>query len=281
VNYQRIHYYLVFCDFMHFTNAAKILGISQPALAKSIGLLEEELGTRLVRREGKHTHLTAHGNAAREIYSELMDQVYRIEEKIQKALYPKQEQVRLAINATLNFTLIASFLASYLDAHPKTVIDIVDCNSNDSEDLLLTGKVDCLITADSTILEKKVECIPLYEENLTLANASDFLDNSVSHGVSNELSVSEHLTQHVYSVNNETLTPVISCSQQLWVQQLIKNNVGYGVISEHSDVIDNIRVYGNDSTVRTQTVSAAIPVGRNDSTVITGFIECLKEHSWV
>lgn len=54
---KRVRHFLALSETLNFTAAAAVLGISQPALSKSVRKLEEELGGALLRREGKRTHL--------------------------------------------------------------------------------------------------------------------------------------------------------------------------------------------------------------------------------
>ncbi|QXH74809.1 LysR family transcriptional regulator [Pseudomonas atacamensis] len=63
---RRLRQFLVLVENAHFGRAAKELGISQPALSKSIQLLEEELGVKLFDRGNEGVALTAFGQLLRE-----------------------------------------------------------------------------------------------------------------------------------------------------------------------------------------------------------------------
>jgi DNA-binding transcriptional LysR family regulator len=62
----RLRQFLALIEHAHFGRAAKILGISQPALSKSIQLLERELGVTLFDRRTDGVALTAFGHLLRE-----------------------------------------------------------------------------------------------------------------------------------------------------------------------------------------------------------------------
>jgi DNA-binding transcriptional LysR family regulator len=47
----QIGYFLVLCDELHFTRAAKRCGVAQPSLTKAIKTLEKEFGGTLFHRE--------------------------------------------------------------------------------------------------------------------------------------------------------------------------------------------------------------------------------------
>ncbi|MHC8365581.1 LysR family transcriptional regulator [Pseudomonas sp. ZT5P21] len=63
---RRLRQFLVLIEHAHFGRAAKALGVSQPALSKSIQLLEQELGVTLFDRRTEGVVLTAFGHALRE-----------------------------------------------------------------------------------------------------------------------------------------------------------------------------------------------------------------------
>jgi len=284
MNFQRINYFLTFCESMHFTNAAKELSISQPALAKAIGILEDEMGTRLVRREGRNTHLTQQGIYARKILAAMMAQVNKAGAEIEKAFANVSSQVRLAVGSSLSFTPIASFLAAYNDAHPSVHITIIDCESDQCADLLLKGKVDCLIVAQCDEINKKAECIKLYEECIVFTVPDQDMEKSNNQhlisAASDKLDEVESVTKHIYSVNSRYVEPIVSCSQLLWTQQLIKAGVGIGVVPNRTDLIKGVVIFENQDAVQRRVVSAAIPVGRSENETVARFHSMLREFVW-
>lgn len=62
----RLRQFLALIEHAHFGRAAKALGVSQPALSKSIQLLERELGVTLFDRRSDGVALTAFGQLLRE-----------------------------------------------------------------------------------------------------------------------------------------------------------------------------------------------------------------------
>ena len=56
-----VEYFAVVAENGHLGRAAEALGISQPALSKSLGRLEAVIGAKLVRRTSKGVELTAEG----------------------------------------------------------------------------------------------------------------------------------------------------------------------------------------------------------------------------
>lgn len=75
VSFQQIHYFLVMAEVLNFTEAAKSLYISQPALSKQIRILEQELGLSLFMRNNQSVSLTPSGQS---LFKEWQD----LEEKL-------------------------------------------------------------------------------------------------------------------------------------------------------------------------------------------------------
>ena len=58
---RHLRYFCVLAEQLHFTKAALLLHVAQPALSHQIKQLEEELGTQLVERSNRRVRLTAAG----------------------------------------------------------------------------------------------------------------------------------------------------------------------------------------------------------------------------
>src|SRR5215475_2163415 len=58
---RHLRYFCVLAEQLHFTKAAVLLNVAQPALSRQIKELEEELGTQLVERTNRRVRLTAAG----------------------------------------------------------------------------------------------------------------------------------------------------------------------------------------------------------------------------
>jgi len=284
INLSRIEYFLVFCDSMQFTSAARTLGISQPALTKAINKLESDMGTRLIRREGKHTHLTKHGKEIQAKLSFLMEHVNGVENDISKIVDRKEEVLRLAVARSMDFYKIAKFLGEFYTVNPNAHIDIVDCQNNQCWELLHSGEVEILFSFECEEIKHRCQCIELYEEFLGVTNTEI---KDASKAVLTELAENNSITADsddlgtkIFDTNNQTNSCLINCTQQLWVQQLIKAGVGVGISAIRSETIEGINITSNNQLNQTRQVSAAIPAGRNDSEIFDRFVDFLKKYNW-
>ena len=111
ISFQQIDYFLTVAEILNFTDAAKLLYISQPALSKQIHVLEKELGFPLFIRTRRHVALTPEGAS---LYREWNDLSKNLETSIYNAkIISNQASGRLAIGCTDTF--------DYGDILPKTI----------------------------------------------------------------------------------------------------------------------------------------------------------------
>lgn len=71
ISFQQIDYFLTVAETLNFTDASRLLYISQPALSKQINVLEKELGFPLFVRNRRHVALTPEGLSLYRDWSEL------------------------------------------------------------------------------------------------------------------------------------------------------------------------------------------------------------------
>jgi len=74
ISFQQIDYFLTVAEVLNFTDAAKLLYISQPALSKQISVLEKELGFQLFVRNRHHVALTSEGASLYQDWNNLSKQ---------------------------------------------------------------------------------------------------------------------------------------------------------------------------------------------------------------
>lgn len=283
MNLLRIQYFLQLCETLHFTEAARTLNISQPALTKAIGQLENELGTRLIRREGKHTHLTHHGDAARRKYTDLMRLVSVVEKDVKNIVNGEDEKIKIAVSQTLDFSMLAQFLVQFHTKHPNVYMDVIGCNPLECEELLISGSVDIVFTNDCQALYDRLICIELYENNLIIMSSNNtyevstqFLDNHSQ--PDGHTSATAHPTK-IFS-HTEDSRCIAHCSQLLWTQQLIDAGLGFGLLPACGVTTNDENTSTKETVVGKQTIYAAIPVGRSDESSFNQFVKLLKKHDW-
>src|SRR5262249_52029974 len=75
---RRLRYFCVLAEQLHFTKAALLLSVAQPALSHQIKPLEEELGAQLVERSNRRLRLTAAGEVFRDRAARILEQLDQV-----------------------------------------------------------------------------------------------------------------------------------------------------------------------------------------------------------
>jgi DNA-binding transcriptional LysR family regulator len=103
-----------------FTTAAEILNTSQPALSRSIQLLEDRLGVKLFYRHTRGLTLTAQGELLLPIVGKFLGELEAVSEK----LYEEEKEPKGPLRVGASEGLINFFLLSYIPGFLKLYPDV-------------------------------------------------------------------------------------------------------------------------------------------------------------
>lgn len=179
---QNLNYYYIFyiCAVEgKISKAAEKLYISQPAVSKTIGILESQLGVKLFIRSQKGVTLTSEG---RQLYSKLetaFSSIEQAEEAIIKQKRSGAGRLKLAASASLCRYMLTPILEKYIELYPNVRISIDCCSTAQVLKLVEEDKADAglIATADGKV---KHEFIPLGElEDIFVAKPS-YIENLCS-----------------------------------------------------------------------------------------------------
>jgi DNA-binding transcriptional LysR family regulator len=140
-----------------FSAAARLLGIGQPAVSKTIAQLEERLGVRLLLRSTRGLTPTEAGQAYYEHAKRAIDQANEADFAAKGAASRLSGRLRVSAAVTFARLHIVPQLPLFLDANPELNIDIILDDGN--VDLLERG-IDVALRMgalnDSTMTARKI-----------------------------------------------------------------------------------------------------------------------------
>lgn len=129
-----------------FTEAARILGISQSAVSRAVASVEESLGKNLVRRTTRVVKLTRSGETftrrAVKILAELdtaTDAVSRPEDMIERRL-------SVACSVSVANAYMPALLTAFKETHPGVVVELLECLHDEIENSVAAGRSELGIT---------------------------------------------------------------------------------------------------------------------------------------
>ncbi len=130
------------------SKAAKALFVSQPAVTKSIQMLENELEIKLFVRNPKGVSLTREGEVLYTYVKEAFEQLELGEKRIEELKGRTYGSVRIGISHILCKFFFMPHLRSFHEHYPKLKIEIVNRTSLETLELLDNGKIDCAIISE-------------------------------------------------------------------------------------------------------------------------------------
>ena len=163
----------------NISRAAKELYISQPAISKAIGKLEESLGTRLFLRNSRGVQLTPEGNVLFQHVAAAFDSLSRGEKELKRIHDFHIGQLKIGVSNTLCKYVLLPYLKSFVEKYPHVNITIESQSTAHTLEMLEARKIDIGLVAEprarrglnfTPVMEihDGFVCTPAYMENLTL-----------------------------------------------------------------------------------------------------------------
>lgn len=184
----------IFCSVMEtgsVSDAARLLGVSQPAVSKALRLMQHETGLVLFRRVGSSLHPSSEAD---QIYARargLLADIDRLGEYVTELRDLHAGRLRVATLATLGTTFIPGAVSRLRERRPQVEVEVQALPSRQVVDLLVRNEVDvgvfhepaddpkvrteeicetelvCVLPRDHPLAERKhIEAADLAGENL-------------------------------------------------------------------------------------------------------------------
>jgi DNA-binding transcriptional LysR family regulator len=155
-----------------FTQAARDLFLTQPAVSQQIQLLEHAMGVRLFDRSGKKTRLTSEG----EILLSHTIRLFQLYEEIEMLFGQLQSlekgKITIGSTAVLGTYILPRIIGRYSKKYPGIEIDLRMGNSQKVQNWLLEGSVD-LGFAGKLHSHSRLENIVVHREMLLMVCSGD------------------------------------------------------------------------------------------------------------
>ncbi|AGL15457.1 LysR family transcriptional regulator [Actinoplanes sp. N902-109] len=173
VQLQQIRYFLMVEETRHFTQAADILGISQPTLSKQIHSLEATLGAPLFERVRNAMTLTAAGETLLPIARRMVADADAARDAVQEIVGLRRGRVRVGATPSLCSSLVPPVLRRFRAEHPDVELVVNEGSSQDMIAHLLARDLDlALIVQAAQGVDPALHTAPLLRESLVVASVA-------------------------------------------------------------------------------------------------------------
>jgi DNA-binding transcriptional LysR family regulator len=144
---RQLRYFLAVAEQLHFTRAAELLHMAQPALSQQIALLEDEIGVKLLERTNRRVELTPAGHAFRIKAQSALDQAYEAADDAKKVDLGQGGNVTIGFISTAALVILPRLLVRFCERVPAATFEIRAMDPGAQIEAMQQGKIDLGLTS--------------------------------------------------------------------------------------------------------------------------------------
>ena len=160
----------------NISKAAKELYISQPAISKAIGKLEDSLGLSLFTRSSRGVQLTSEGEILFEHAREAFEALERGEQELRRIQEFDIGHLRIGVSNTLCKYILLPYLKTFIDQYPHMKVTIESQSTVQTLNRLEQQKIDLGLVAEPS-LRKDLSFIPVMDIQNIFVSTRAYLEN--------------------------------------------------------------------------------------------------------
>ena len=168
-----IEYFAVVAEHRHVGRAAEALGLSQPALSRSLRRLEQSLDTKLVTRTPKGVELTVVGAAFLSHVQPLRLSLDDIEHEVEDLTKGRAGNLRVGANSHATEHLLPATIGTLLKAAPKVNLKVTVGPTAALVAALRSAQVDLIITGIVAPTEQDLVQVHLWDDDYYVYASAD------------------------------------------------------------------------------------------------------------
>jgi LysR family nitrogen assimilation transcriptional regulator len=148
MNVKQLEYFLAVVRANGFSKAAAILGLTQPALSRQVARLEEELGVRLLARNGRGAELTDAGQALVVHAGAIIERIEQARADMAQRQHSPRGRVTVGLPPRVAGTITTDLVMAFREKFPEASISIAEALSIPLREWLTSGRIDMAILFD-------------------------------------------------------------------------------------------------------------------------------------
>ena len=246
----QIRYYLALAQSLNFTEAARQTSVAQPSLTRAIQRLEEELGGRLVHRDGKDSRLTALGRDVQAEFIRIQASLDRVRSLADASVAGQASRLVIGVPSTIAPGATAAFWRHVLVQLPLLDLHFSEIRPADAEAALLSGARDLCLLTDPPGPNPKLKVQPLFREVLQLGVGADHPLAARARIAPQDLSEQVYidrlhcefrtlLIRH-FMDRDIVMRPRFTSEREDWVQQMVAGGAGVCMLPQRSVIVPGV-----------------------------------------
>lgn len=125
LDWEKLRLFETVADAGSFTEAARRLHMSQPALSRQVQALEDALGAKLFHRHARGLAMTHEGEQLHTATHDMSELLERSRQRIEASRAKPSGEIRLTTTVSFGSTWLARQLGDFLDAYPEITVSLI------------------------------------------------------------------------------------------------------------------------------------------------------------
>jgi DNA-binding transcriptional LysR family regulator len=168
-----IEYFAVVAEHAHLGRAAAALGLSQPALSKSLRRLESALQAKLVKRTPKGVELTLEGSTLLTRVSELRVSLQNVAREITEVSEGRVGRLRIGAGLAISEQFLSAAFATLLERSPRSSLHVTLSDNDLMVPALLNGELDLIVNYHPPRLPEGLVFEPLFSDRYVISASAN------------------------------------------------------------------------------------------------------------
>jgi DNA-binding transcriptional LysR family regulator len=163
---RHLRYFVTTAEELHFTRAAKRLGIAQPPLSQQIQQLEREVGTQLFHRLSRGVELTEAGKSFWQDARAILDQI----DRAQAVARGERGSIRIGFTSSASFNpFVPAVISEYRQKHRNVELSLGENTTSVLLEQLREGRLDFAFLRPAMGETGAMRTRLLFEEDMCVA----------------------------------------------------------------------------------------------------------------
>ena len=137
-----LEYFVVVAEQGNLGRAAEMLGLSQPALSKSVARLEDAMEVKLFRRTAKGMDLTAEGSLLLSRARELRQSLRNVAREVSDVSRGHVGHIKIGVGPTVNDELLLAAIVELVRTEPRITMKVTVSDIDEILPALQNGQID-------------------------------------------------------------------------------------------------------------------------------------------
>ncbi len=169
-----LRYFIAIAESGSFSQAARMLGIAQPALSRHVRQMEQELGVSLLVRTARGVTMTEEGERLHSMALDILRQLDMLPQAIGADRSVVMGRVVIGVPTSASAVLSQPLLRAAMEQYPQVQIHLVESLSGYLDEWVQAGRLDMAILYDAAP-RPNLRVEPILSEDIWLIGAASAL----------------------------------------------------------------------------------------------------------